>query len=267
MMTLQHIPVHPYLKGYVEKIWIFESAGKVPDDDLKLIVPNGLPKLVIPFRNGLDGRMEGWRHLSGEHSMTIIGICDLPSVVDVVSDSASGTIGVEFSPMGISRFLHVRQSEIKNRIYPLADVLGKVAAEIEERIAQANDTEQKVKLVQFFLMRLFNNNRDDIFEYCINRIRASKGTVQVKQLERETGYSSRWLTMKFDEKLGISPKNLCSVVRFHTVYQALAFDVQHDIYDFYYDQSHFIKDFRRFTGLSPRLFERQANEFDKIFYR
>jgi len=38
-MRLQHIEPHPLLKGYIEKIWLFESIGKMPPEDLKLVVP------------------------------------------------------------------------------------------------------------------------------------------------------------------------------------------------------------------------------------
>ena len=75
-MRLQHIDPLPLLKGYINKLWIFESDGQVPNEDMKLIVPNGLIKLVIPFRNGLSGKMSGWQHLSKEHSITLIGMCD-----------------------------------------------------------------------------------------------------------------------------------------------------------------------------------------------
>ncbi len=52
-MRLQHIQPHPLLKGYIEKLWVFENEEKLQSEDMKLIVPNGMLKLVIPFKNGL----------------------------------------------------------------------------------------------------------------------------------------------------------------------------------------------------------------------
>lgn len=267
-MKLQHIPVHPMLKGYVEKIWVFESDGKVPDDDMKLIVPNGLVKLVIPFKNGLFGKMEGWELLSKESKVTLIGICDKPSIVDIHEDTPSGSIGVEFNPMGVYRFFSIRQSELRNTIHLFTDVFGKKATLLEDMLAHEPSVPQKVRIVERFLLGIFSTKEDTVFEHCTKRIAQSTGLVTVKQLEKETGYSSRWLHMKFDEKIGISPKNLCAITRFHTAYQAITFNVgKDDIYNLYYDQAHFIKEFRRFTGLPPAKFEKQVNEFDKIFYR
>lgn len=272
-MRLQHIDIHPALKGYIEKIWVFESSGRVPYDDMKLIVPNGLLKLTIPFRNGISGKNDVCYHLSKEHQMTLIGICDLPATVDVEHDTASGTIGVEFNPIGAYRFFKLKQSEIKNQIHLLTDIFGKTAFQIQEVIANAETTEEKVKLLQQFLLTLFLKNESDlILEYCVRKIKSSNGSVSVKQLEKETGFSSRWLHMKFDEKIGVSPKNLCAITRFQFCYQALTqnneeISGQRNFYNLYYDQAHFIKEFKRFTGLPPVKFENQMNDFGKIFYK
>ena len=273
-MRLQHINPHPLLKGYIEKMWVFESSGRVPTDDMKLVVPNGLIKLVIPFRNGLSGKMEdGWFHLSKEHSITLIGIADIPAIVESEKDCKAGTIGVEFSPQGAYRFFHFRQSEIKNQIHPLTDILGNIAKQLEAEITNTESINGKVLLLQQFLHKLFlRHEADNIFDYCVQKIKLTKGKINVSDLEKETGYGSRWLHMKFIDKVGISPKNLSSIMRFQQYYQTLATNqemvfMKKDFYNYYYDQSHFIKEFKRFTGLSPVRFQNTNNDFRKIFYR
>lgn len=272
-MRLQHIAPLPGLKAYIDKMWVFESSGRVPNADMKLIVPNGHIKLVVPFRNGLFGKMEGFQHLSQENKMTLIGICDLPSIVDVKEDAPSGTIGVEFSPLGAYRFFKLPQSSIRNQIYNLEDVLGKTVREIEHKIGEAQSIEEKIQVVQRFLYDLFRKTESDaIFDHCVKRIKSTWGTVSVKQLEKESGYSARWLNMKFGERLGISPKNLCSITRFLKVYEAMATDsgdafLHKEFYQLYYDQAHFIKEFKRFTGTTPQRLEDGKNDFGKIFYK
>jgi AraC-like DNA-binding protein len=273
-MQLKHIQPHPLLKGYIDKMWVFESSGRVPNDDMKLVVPNGLIKLVVPYRNGLSGKMsDGFYHLSKEHSITLIGIADIPAIVEAQNDSVAGTIGVEFSPEGAYRFFKLRQSDIKNKIHPLSEVLGKTARILEEKISNAESVNDKVNLLQEFLLKLFSlQEADPIFDHCVQKIRASAGQVSINELERETGYSSRWLHMKFIEKVGLSPKNLSSILRFQQYYQALAINqekvfMEKEFYNHYYDQSHFIKEFKRFTGLPPTRFENATNDFGKIFYR
>jgi methylphosphotriester-DNA--protein-cysteine methyltransferase len=117
-----------------------------------------------------------------------------------------------------------------------------------------------------------NRSGDDIFDFCVQKISLTKGKISISELERETGFSSRWLNMKFQEKVGISPKNLSSIIRFQQFYQALTNSnesnfFRNEFYDYYYDQSHFIKDFKRFTGLPPGKFALTENEFGRIFYK
>ena len=273
-MHLQHINPHPFLSGYIEKMWVFKSSGRVTNEDMKLVVPNGLIKLVIPFRNGLSGKMQdGWLHLSKEHSITLIGMSDMPAIVEAENDTTAGTIGVEFSPHGAYRFFRLRQSEIKNQIHPLTDILGNIAKELEEKISNAESVHNKILLLQDFLIKLFSiSEADNIFDYCVQRIKTTKGKITISKLEKETGYSSRWLHMKFIDKVGVSPKNLSSILRFQQYYQALAKNeertfLENDFYDYYYDHSHFIKEFKRFTGLPRARFENANNDFGKIFYK
>jgi len=272
-MRLQYIEPHLLLKGYIEKLWVFESNSRAPDGDMKLIVPNGCIKLVIPFRNGLSGTINKWHHLSKENSITLIGMTDVPSIVDIETNSPSGTIGVQFSPMGAYRFFQIRQSEIKNQIHPLTDILGTTAKALEEQISNSESIHGKIQLLQQFLLKQFVlRNSDDIFDFCIQKIALTKGRILIKELERMTGFSSRWLNIKFQEKVGISPKNLSSIIRFQQFYQALTRSNENhflkmEFYDYYYDQSHFIKDFKRFTGFSPTKFSLTENEFGKIFYK
>jgi len=272
-MQFRHIEPHSQLKNYVEKMWIFESSGKMPVDDMKLVVPNGNIKLTISFQNGIVAAINGKLFSSKEHDITLTGLVDVPVILDVDGDVMTETIGIEFSPKGTYRFFHFTLNEIQNQIYSLSDVLGNLGKQLVELINNATTAQQKIVLLQQFLLKqLLLYNEDLIFEYCIDKITDSKGRITIKELEKKTGYSSRWLNMKFKEKLGVSPKNLSSIIRFKECYKACLDGneksfFKNDFYELYYDQSHFIKDFKRFVGLSPTKFEKQINNFGKSYYR
>jgi AraC-like DNA-binding protein len=272
-MKLQHFKPDPQLKGYIGKIWVFESSGRVPSEDMKLIVPNGMAKITIPFRNGVSGRNKEVYNLSKESQITLIGICDIPAVVDIENDAPSGNIGIEFSPLGAYRILQIRQSELKNKIFLLEDVFGQSARHLQEIIANTESVPDKIRIIQGYLIKLLHKSTPDpIVDYCIGQIKASKGLITVGALESQTGYSSRWLYDKFIDKVGVSAKNFSSIVRFMQFYEQWAKkpDYEHardHMYRYFYDQAHFIKDFKRFTGLSPLRFVKTENEFGRIFYK
>ena len=276
-MRLQHIEPLPQLRGIINKMWLFESSGRAPAEDMKMIVPNGMAKLTIPFRNGVSGKNRDYFHLSKESQITLIGIQDIPAIVDLEHDAPHGNIGIEFSPLGAYRLFQLRQSELKNKLFLLEEVMGKSARAIQEIIADTEIVDQKIQLIQDYLVRLLSKSEPDlVLDYCIRQIENSKGLVTVTELERQTGYSSRWLYEKFIEKVGLSPKNLSSIVRFNQIYEQWAKnpgadpfkgDTKEDIYDYFYDRAHFIKDFNRFTGYSPLKFAKSENEFGRIFYK
>jgi AraC-like DNA-binding protein len=265
-------PVIEPLTGFIEKIWLFESPGMLPADDLKLIVPNGRPLLLIPYRNGLAGKMGGKQYIAKENSIALIGISDNPSIVDSLTNSPTGSIGIEFSPSATYRFFHFSLKNIKGELVFLNDLPGARANCIEQRIADAESPSEKIRLIQSYLFSLFTKKKEDtLFEYCIQQIETSHGSMSIKQLEKLTGFSSRWLNLKFKENIGLSPKNLSSIVRFQHYYKAILSDTaqfrtSRPFYNHYYDGSHFIKDFKRFTGMPPSRLIESKNNFGKLFY-
>jgi methylphosphotriester-DNA--protein-cysteine methyltransferase len=140
-------------------------------------------------------------------------------------------------------------------------------------VASADNLGDKIRLLQEYLLHQFAQTRpDEIFEFCVREIERTQGCISIRQLEKSTGYSSRWLNLKFEERIGISPKALCAVIRFQAVYQALMRHPESILggkayYNFYYDQSHFIREFKRFTGSAPTRFQARLGEFGKIFQK
>ena len=274
-MQLQFQPIKPHflLKNYIEKMWIFKSSGKMAVEDMKLVVPNGNIKLTVSYQNGIVADINGKSFYSKEYDITLTGLVNVPVILDVDKDVPTETIGIEFNPKGAYRFFDFCLNDLQNKIYSISDVLGKAGIELTDKINNTSLLQQKLDLLQQFLInKLTLQDEDPIFEYCVEKIIASNGTITIKELEKKTGYSSRWLNMKFYDKLGASPKNLSSVIRFNQYYQAFMNGSEdsffrNDFYRLYYDQSHFIKDFKRFTGLPPSRFEKQVNDFSKMYYR
>ena len=245
----------------------------MPVDDMNLVVPNGCIKLTVSYQNGIVAAVNEKTFASKEHDITLTGLIDVPVILNVDKDVATETIGIEFSPQGAYRFFHFTLNDIQNQIYSLSDVLGNTGKRLIEQINNTISVQQKINVLEQFLLQQLSLHREDlIFEYCIEKITASKGRITVKELEKKTGYSSRWLNIKFNDKIGISPKNLSSIIRFNHYYQAFIKGntqsfFKNDFYELYYDQSHFIKDFKRFTGLPPTKFEKQVNNFAESYFK
>ena len=268
MINFQFNPVapHPLLSPYIAKICVFESSGRLPAAERKLIVPNANFKLTLTYRNGIEARVGDKAFIQNENKLSLTGLIDSPVLIDPQEDAQTGTIIIEFNPLGAYRLFHLSYTEVKNQIVELADLIGNRAEELQSQLADASALNLKLQLLQNFLIKQLEKAAPDpIYDYCINRISYSKGLVSVAQLEKETGYSSRWLHTKFSEHLGTGPKNLAEIVRFKQFYQAYSTGVKlpglkEHIYHYYHDQSHFIRAFKRFTGTTPTELQNSTNE-------
>jgi hypothetical protein len=115
-MRFQHIEPHPLLRDYIERMWIFESSGRMPIDDVKLVVPNGLLKLSVSYQNAIKCKSEGWSYSSKENTLDLTGLVNIPIILDTVQDITTGTIGIEFNPEGAYRFSIEAQRNQKSNL-------------------------------------------------------------------------------------------------------------------------------------------------------
>ncbi|HEV2480488.1 MAG TPA: DUF6597 domain-containing transcriptional factor [Puia sp.] len=260
-------PPHPLLAPYIARIWVFESSGRLPAQERKLIVPNTHLKLTLTFRNGIAACVGAKAFLQRENTLTLTGLIDTPVILDPSEDANTGTIIIEFNPLGAYRFFHLRFAEVQNEITDLTALTGNQAEILRTQLTDTgDDSTKKLELLQNFLLeQLEKNPADPIYDYCIQRITDTRGLTTVAQLEKETGYSARWLHRKFSEHLGTGAKNLAEIVRFKQFYHAYSTGIPPEmlkqyIYQYYYDQSHFLRAFKRFTGTTPTELQNGLNE-------
>lgn len=108
------------------------------------------------------------------------------------------------------------------------------------------------------------------FDELIRSIRLGSGIVTLDQLADEANMSPRTLQRKMTNTLGVGAKSFSKVVRFK---QVLSFISEHPEYDWqdvlyrcgYYDQAHFIKDFKKYTGRTPGAFIQNNEDLSSLF--
>src|SRR5271170_1820753 len=102
MTAFRFSPVtpHPLLSAYIAKMWVFESSGRLPALDRKLIVPNANLKLAFTYRNGVVARVGDKTFIQNENRISLTGLVDSPVNLDPQEDAPTGTIVVEFNPIG-----------------------------------------------------------------------------------------------------------------------------------------------------------------------
>lgn len=261
MKDLSFRLIEPYelLKPHISRIFVFECRKGIRKGDAEIIVPNGQMKLVIPYKNNMTSSLHGVFREHKESSVVLIGLST--DRADIECDDDYGNICVEFKTMSAYRFFNFPMHHLAHNMINTPDLLDKMGAEIQEKLQYIENVDAKVEFVQAFLCKqLFAVNKfDPISEYAIQKIVQSKGLITVDALSKELGYSRRYLTTKFASSIGISPKELSSIVRFQEIFKNIG-SVSKIEYDFFYDQSHYIKEFKKFTGFTPQEYLAQCNK-------
>lgn len=110
-----------------------------------------------------------------------------------------------------------------------------------------------------------DDTKADLFRQISDLIIQRKGIVRVSELEDLAGYSSRYINKIFEKELGLSAKQLCSTVKFQFLLSDLNKGTSENFtsiaseYNFY-DQAHFIHEFKEFSGKTPSEYAREVEQ-------
>lgn len=260
------------LLPHIAKIWIFEKAQGFLPEDIKTIVPNGMMKVVFPYRGSLFSSIGGGSvQENPEASLWVVGMTAMPAIVD--APGALGMVGIEIQPGSAYHFFPFSLKEAIDRVHAAGDIWGKKGLVLQDRLAGESSPEGRVRLAQDFLLRMLMDRQmsDPIVDYAVPLIRARHGLITVRELAERLGYSRRYLDMKFTDLVGVGPKALSRIVRFQQAFGALARQgirpAKGEFLDTYFDQAHFIKEFKRFSGLPPAAYTRARNDFLYLYQR
>jgi AraC-like DNA-binding protein len=269
-MKLTFIQPRLELRAHVESFWVFESEIGLPPMDQSLAAPNGCPKLIIPYENSLESIANNRSQVSQEQGLYFVGNMDTSTMIRSTS-RRTGFIAIEFSPCGAFPFFGIPMHETFNGLFDSESVFGKWGREIRNALCDQPTLNQKVECIQSELVRLLtgNSRSNDLVAFCVRNLKLTHGRLPIQELERKTGFTRQHIDAQFRRHVGLSPKTLAGILRFQKFYrkwaQGMSFDVLKDeLYDDYYDQAHFAKEFKRMTGYSPRQYSREvSNEFGR----
>ena len=267
-MQFQTFPIEAALRSYLVRIWAFR--GVLPLGDLRLIAPSGEMKLILPFHGAPTSTTRGISYRHTESSCSIVGQLTSPSTISAVG--AIGMLGVTFKPAGARCFLGLPLAEIAESIVSSGDLPGSDWDDLASRVAETAAITTKVRKVQEFLIRSLQRGDVDhrALDLAVREIELSRGVIRIHDLSDRVGWTRRHLDREFSERVGLSPKSFANIVRFQRLY-ALGL-VSGDwprsldeLYESYYDQAHFIRQFERFTGYAPGAFRGRQNAFGRLF--
>lgn len=245
--------LQPFVKNYS---WYIDRAPRisrrmqVPHTNIVLIIALGTQMRVV------DPRVDSTRQrLLGPF---VAGLFEHEVFTEYLGTSEG--IQVDFTPLGAQRLLGVPMDSIANQVISFPEILGSRARQLEEQLLDTPDCATRLDLVEQFILRRMAETEPapSAINWAWQRIHATGGRVGIASLAEATGLGHKRLIAGFREHVGMPPGMISRLVRFELAVAAVSraeggpalADIAIDAG--YYDQAHFNREFRTFSGVTPR---------------
>ncbi|HEY9197651.1 MAG TPA: helix-turn-helix transcriptional regulator [Mucilaginibacter sp.] len=239
------------LKPYIRNYLVIES----PEGLANRVLPDTSLVMAFRFKGAISYTADG-----KESDLPLSVISGLRNTARVINYTQnSGAVLVIFKAAATPAFFKISAHELFNDSIPLDTLFNRQKlVQTEERLAAAVNNEQRIAAIEELLLaQLTNLTPDQLILSAVQKISLNQGCTRIRDLASSLYISQDAFEKRFRKATGASPKQYSSIIRMRSLLgngkqtlnlNELAFTAG------YFDQPHFNKDFRLFTGLTPTDF-------------
>jgi AraC-like DNA-binding protein len=267
-MNYQAYPPCDELVPFVKCFWSLEEEAQ-PQPVCQRVVPDGCMELIFHYGDPYRQFFENGTSIIQPRSF-VFG--QITNYIEIAPTGVTGIIAARFLPDGLSPLIDIPVSILGNKAVPLDQVFGDEGPKLEVSIFSSKDHEERIVVLEKFLLaRLSDPVRIDLIsKNCVDLLMESQGQLGMNELADRMNIHRRSIERKFTSAIGMSPKQLARVIRLQSTLRMLGKKEFTSLTSLayengYYDQAHFIRDFRDFTGMSPKSFFEENFHFASLF--
>jgi AraC-like DNA-binding protein len=265
-LTFLRLKPSPDLAPHVGDFWFMRGSGPGAMPDGHRILPDGCMEFVFQLGDAFRERQTDgtWRL---QNHLLLAG--QMERRVDVQPSGAIHTVGIHFRPAGLAAFVAGDLSRFANKVQPLEAALGESLAPLVRRLKAAPNARAHATVLEAFLRERLRLG-DTAMAAAANELSDAQGTIDLESMARRFRLSDRQFRRRFEMAVGLPPKRFSRLIRFQRVFeQSLESDAsawsQVALECGYYDQPHFNRDFRAFSGARPREILQDADPLTAFF--
>lgn len=232
----------------------------MPAHSLERIVPTGTTEVVISLATPLLAGGDEGQRLSRIGAAMVVGSHATPFTVHTGAQGA--LMGIHFKPGGAFPFFAEPASRFRDARIDLGDVWGRAfSAELRERLGEQRSPIDRFAILERALLsrmvRPLANH--PAVAYALDALSRTPGLTRIAAVRERTGLSARRFIELFEREVGLTPKLFARVGRLQDLVRRLDDPAGVDWVDRalvagFFDQSHLIRDFREFVGLTPTAY-------------
>jgi AraC-like DNA-binding protein len=245
------------LVPYVQALWIHAVAATEPSS-VHRVVPDHALSIGFSCRREKQGRVS-------EPRLLLIGPVRSPRFV--VLEPGAELVAIRLHPEWAQRLLDISPGDHSNAVIDLSSVTRAADPTLPDQLEKTTSAAEALRVLRDSVVRAVARLRqpsgsDAALVRAAEALRKTHGRAGVEALAREVDLSSRHLRRSFTTTVGMSPKGVARIIRFHRVLLATDRMKSVDWSDVaarfgYFDQAHMINDVTAFSGLSPAALHRE----------
>jgi len=248
---------NPSLAHFIKCFWTLEAPVNVSQERQR-IVPDGCMEMIFHYGDLFYQYLENGTNVTQPRSF-VFGQIIKP--LEIAPSGKTGVIAARFHPDGFIPFSTMEINTMDNRAVSLEELYGEQGKILEQDVVLATTTKDRIERIELFLLSKLRSPEgvDALAKSSVDLLMRSKGQLSIGSLAEHLQSSKRQLERKFVSTIGLSPKQLSKIIRLQSALKTM--EQKHFISltalaheSGYFDQAHFIKDFKEFTGLSPKQF-------------
>lgn len=244
------------LKPYVQHYWIMETANPARIGEAQKVLPYGHPEIGFIYGDDYRFHQEGQTPALLPKSF-VAGPFYQHFWIEPVG--VTGVIGIRFTPTGLHELFQAPMQNLTNRIIDFVQLEGSESAAFAASVIAATPNDRRLEVIEGYLLGKLARRKErmGIMQQTVKLIMKETGNVSMGEISEQANISPRQLERKFKEQVGLSPKVFSRVVRINHALRLLKLNKGYNWQDIiylcgYYDQAHFIKDFKDLTGECPK---------------
>jgi hypothetical protein len=271
-MNYQTFQPHSDLESLVKCYWTLEVPAQ-KDVQRQLIIPDGCIEMIFILGDDIKRYTSEDEFILQPREMVLGQISDS---FYIEPTGYVNSFAVRFYPYGFASFVPTSIKKLANKETPIELLFGKETSKhLGQKIMRATDTEKRIEIIEGFLLDKLNDKAtiDNIVKTTIDAMFSTRGSTPINAILKDDLSKRRQLERKFIRQIGISPKQLGKVIRLQTALKMLLNKQSASFTEIayeseYYDQAHFIKDFKEFTGTTPKEFLKDDKMvLSSLFYK
>jgi AraC-like DNA-binding protein len=254
----------PALAPFVEFLWLYENDPR--PHALERIMPTGAAQLVVNLAEHETRVYDEEGRCETSDAVSLSGAHSRYAIIDTREQQA--VAGVTFRPGGASAFLAAPSDEITNLHASLGDLWRpRDAARMRERLLEADGPDAKLDALHDEMARALRRAAlHPAVAYALGVFGRAPRQTSIGSVTDAIGISAKRFIECFRAQVGLTPKAYCRVRRFQQALGRTAAGGTVDWTDValsvgYYDQAHFIHDFRAFAGITPTVYLASRTEY------